>query len=128
VYLRPELDSPVVAQLPAGVALRLGAELVMGGRTWIAVAAIEGSGYVPSASAREHTTLASTPERAAPAPPETKAPAVSGGFPLGLMAAIAAGWFLMGHQRELGGPGAFIVVLGAIAVAAFTANTFRNMR
>ena len=46
----------------------------------------------------------------------------SGGLPFGIIAAAAAGWFLMGHKDQLGDKGGFIIVIGAIVLGVMSAG------
>lgn len=64
----------------------------------------------------------SASEQKAPNEPQPQPASSSGGLPFGIIAAAAAGWFLMGHKEQLGDKGGFIIVIGAIVLGVMSAG------
>jgi hypothetical protein len=57
-----------------------------------------------------------------PASAPASQPSGSSGLPFGIIAAAAAGWFLMGHKNQLGENGGFIIIIGAVVLGLLSAS------
>jgi hypothetical protein len=140
IYQEPSLDSTVITKVPSGVELQLGATTVIEGREWVEAVLDGNRGYVIGPNARGHTNLS---EEFKLTPPDERKSETrstneqeqganqakkSGGIPIGIIAAAAFGWFLMGNRDQLGQSGWFIIVIGAIAVAFTSASLFKKQQ
>ena len=62
------------------------------------------------------------PREEKPANAPASKPSSSSGLPFGIIAAAAAGWFLMGHKNQLGEKGGFIIIIGAVVLGLLSAS------